>query len=123
MKMTSATSIAAELGVKLSLLLPSALGGLIALYFFEGKTLPDGSIAPTTLMTKVLVVIGGTSLGHYCGPLAVEGFNLTDKSGRLEMGFAILIAALGMAIVANFMKAIRTTDWGSVLESWIKRRS
>lgn len=123
MKVASATAIASELGIKLALLLPAALGGLIALYFFEGKQLPDGSFAPAGNSTKVVVVVCGTGLGLFCGPLVVEAFSLSDKSGRLEMGFAILVAALGMAIVSSVLKAIRTTDWGAVLESWIKRRT
>lgn len=123
MKLASATTVAAELGVKLTLVLPAALGGLIALYFFDGKTLPDGTIQPASPATKAAVVLGGTGLGLFCGPLAVEAFNLTDKSGRLEMGFAILIAALGMAIVANLLKAIRDVKWGDVLASWITRRT
>lgn len=121
MKLT-ATAIAAELGIKLTLVLPAGIGGVIALQFFPGKEMPDGSIVPLTAGGKLAVFVGGTGLGLFCGPLAVEGFNLTDKSGRLEMGFAILIAAGGMALVANALKAIRQTAWGAVLESWVTRR-
>ncbi len=116
---STATSIAADLGVKLTLLLPSVLGGFIALYFWEK---PEQDAGLRLRCRQALVVAGGAGLGLFCGPLAVEAFNLTDKSGRLEMGFAILIAALGMAILANAVKALRSTDWGKAIESWITRR-
>lgn len=113
MKISGIAAAAGELGVKLTLILPSLIGGFIALYFFDEQTRTG----------KVAVVAGGMGLGIFCGPLAVEAFSLSDKNGRLEMGFAILIGALGMAIVANALKAIRGVDWSGVLESWVKRGS
>lgn len=119
MKIESITNTLGALGVKLTLVVPSMVGGFIALYFFD-EPAADGSCARCK---KAAVVLGGTGLGLFCGPLAVEAFSLSDKNGRLEMGFAILIAALGMAIVANALKAIRGVDWSGVLESWVKRGS
>lgn len=119
MKASGLAAAAAELGVKLTLIVPAILGGFIALYFFDEPVKPG----VCERCKKAAVVIGGTALGLFCGPLIVEAFSLSDKNGRLEMGFAILIAALGMAIVANALKAIKGVDWSHVLESWVKRGS
>jgi hypothetical protein len=115
---TSATAFAAELGVKLSLLLPAALGGLIALQFVDDP-LDEQACKPCR---KAVVFVTGTGLGIFCGPLPVAAFNLSDNQGRLEMGFAVIIAAGGLAVLANAVKALRSTNWGAAIESWITRR-
>jgi hypothetical protein len=38
------------------------------------------------------------------------------------MGFAVIIAAGGLAVLANAVKALRSTNWGAAIESWITRR-
>jgi hypothetical protein len=60
---TSATAFAAELGVKLSLLLPAALGGLIALQFVDDP-LDEQACKPCR---KAVVFVTGTGLGIFCG--------------------------------------------------------
>lgn len=114
--------IATGYGVKITLLVPAFIGGLIALYFYDGKKLEDGTIEPPTTKGKIGVVGLGTALGLYIAPLVVDGFGLADSKGRLEIGFAVLIAALGMAVLAAVQRALRETSWGKAIESWITRR-
>lgn len=104
----------AEFGIKVTLVLPSVFGGLIALYFVNGNV--------STLAHRAAVVASGTGLGLFCAPLAVDAFSLPDTGERLEKGFSILIAALGMAILANIIKAGKEVKWSEIIESWFKRK-
>lgn len=118
MKLISWASVAGELGVKLTLLLPAALGGLLALYFYEKGPEADAC----NWCRKAMVVAIGLGIGLYGGPAVVDGFGLNDSKGRLEMGFAVLVPVLVLAVVANVLKGIRSTDWGKAIESWVTRR-
>lgn len=119
MKLSTIIEGLAGLGVKLTLIVPSFFGGLLALYFFDEPAQPG----TCERCKKVTVVLGGAGLGLFCGPALVDAFGLTDKNGRLEIGFALLAGALGMAIVANALKAIRSVNWTAVLEGWVRRGS
>lgn len=106
------------LGLKLGLATPAFFGGLLALHFYDEPPRPGDC----DRCRKVLVVLTGWGLGYFCSPLIVEAFSLTDSKGRLEVGFAVLIAAGGMALLAALLRAVRSVEWAKIIESWTTRR-
>ncbi len=111
-------TIETALGIKLVLLVPASLGALMGLRWIEDPLADKGCSA----CRKATVFVGGIGFGLYGAPAVVDTFELADPSGRLEMAYALLVAALGLAVISNIVRAIRSVDWKAIIESWLTRR-
>lgn len=107
-------------GIKLTMIVPSAIGGLIGLHFYRER-LPDGKFVPIPTWTKARVFAGGTALGIYSGPLAAELLELGHRTGVSE-AMGLFIAIFGLALAAAIFRGITSADFGAIIESWLKRR-
>jgi hypothetical protein len=107
-------------GIKLTMIVPSSIGGLIGLHFYRER-LPDGRFAPIPMWTKVRVFGGGAALGIYSGPLAAELLELGHRTGVSE-AMGLFIAVFGLALTAAIFRGIASIDFGAIAESWLKRR-
>lgn len=112
----------AALGIKLAVLVSSAVGGFLSLRFFEGEQLPDGTCRPLGVGQKWFIAGAGCAMGVYLSGLVVDFFQLTDKTGRVEVGLGLAIAVFGMSLAAAIVKTLRELNLGGVIESWLTRR-
>lgn len=112
----------AAAGIKVGVLVSSAIGGFLSLRFFEGEQLPDGTCKPLPVRQKWAIAGGGTAMGVYLSGLSVEIFELTDKSGRVEVGLGVLIAVFGMSLASAVIEALKGIDFKAIAESWLTRR-
>lgn len=107
-------------GIKATMIVPSAIGGLIGMHFYRER-LPDGSFTTIPTWTKVRVFAGGTALGIYSGPLAAELLELGHRTGVSE-AMGLFIAIFGLALAAAIFRGLASLDVGAIIESWLKRR-
>lgn len=94
----------------------------MSLRFFEGDKLSDGTVKPLSVSEKWTIAVSGSAMGVFLSGFLLDLFDVPDKTGRVETGFALLIALFGMASAASIIKAIREADIKGVIESWTKRR-
>lgn len=111
-------TVLAALGIKLVLLIPAAIGAALAMNSFEDPLADKGCAT----CRKATAFVAGLGLGVYGAPALVDTFELSDPNGRLEMGYAILVAALGLAVIGNIVRALRAVDLKAIIESWVTRR-
>lgn len=119
--MEAVLSALAAVGIKLGVLFSSAVGGFLSLRFFEGDKLPDGTVRPLTVRQKWFIAAAGWAMGIYMAGLTVELFGLTDKTGKVEIGLGLVIAAFGMSLASAINRAIRELNLGPIIESWLRR--
>lgn len=115
-----AAGAAAFAGVKLTMVLPSAIGGLIGMTFYRER-LPDGSFTQIPTWTKVRVFAGGTALGIFSGPAAAELLEVGHRTGIAE-AMGLFIATFGLALAAAIFRGIADLNVKDIAESWLKRR-
>lgn len=101
-----------------AVLAASLIGGIVSLYFFEGKEKQYGTNEPITIKTVALVVVGGTAMGYFLGGGVLQGLELKGTSAKMEAGASLIIAMVGMSAVAKIVKI----DWRGIAESWLKRK-
>lgn len=118
---TVAAALAAA-GIKLGVLVSSAIGGFASLRFFEGEPQPDGSVKPLGTGQKWTIAITGAAMGVYLAPATVEWFSLTDKTGKVEVGLGLLIAFFGMSMGSAVIRALKDINLKAIVESWLQRR-
>lgn len=109
-------------GIKVGLIISSAIGGLASLRFFEGEKLDDGTVRPLTTMQKWSIAGTGAAMGVFLAPATVEWFSLTDKTGKVEVGLGLLIAFFGMSLSSAVIRALKDINFKEIVESWLARR-
>lgn len=112
----------AAAGIKVAVLVSSAVGGFLSLRFFEGEQLPDGTSLPMPLKQKWFIAVSGAAMGVYLSGFTVEFFALTDKTGKIEVGLGLVIAVFGMSLASAVVRALKDLNLGGVIESWFTRR-
>lgn len=105
------------LGIHPIVIVASLVGGIISLYFFDGREKPDGSHEPVGSTQKLVIVLGGTAMGVFCTAIVTEGLELKNASAKLEAGIGLILAAVGMSILAKVLKV----DYQGIVESWLKK--
>jgi hypothetical protein len=104
-------AVLAALGLKLPVVVSSALGGFFSLNFFEVKD-AAGNVVPLPAKKKWTIACGGAVIGMYgAGPilewLVIEAPSLSAKAlFRIEIGLGLALALFGMSVVAAIIKAI-----------------
>jgi hypothetical protein len=99
------------LGLKLPVVISSALGGFVSLNFFEEKD-AAGNVVSIPRRKRWTIAIGGAAIGMYgAGPLLEwlvhEVPGLTVKAqARIEIGVGLFLALFGMSLVAALVKAV-----------------
>lgn len=112
----------AGLGLKAGVLLSSAIGGFLSLRFFDGELQADGTVKPLTATQKWSIAGGGGAMGVYVTPIFIEAFEITDRTGRVEIGLGLVIALFGMSIAARVIETIRKMDLTGFIEGWLPKR-
>ncbi len=112
----------AAVGIKVAVLVSSAVGGFLSLRFFDPQPGPDGQLVAPSALQKWTIAIAGTAMGVYLSGFTIAIFQLTDRTGKLEVGMGVLIGLFGMSLAAAVMKAIRELNLKAIIESWTTRR-
>lgn len=112
----------AAAGIKIGVLVSSSIGGFASLRFFEGETMPDGTVQPLSIGQKWSIAIPGAAMGYFLAPATVEWFSLTDKGGHVEVGLGLLIAFFGMSMASAIGRALKELNLKAILESWLTPR-
>lgn len=100
-------AVLSVLGLKLKIVVASAIGSFISLTFFEGLKFWE----------RFVTFLGGLALGSYTTGVASDLFELTTESA--EVGVAILIAMFGMSLAAAVIKVVKETKWSEIIRARI----
>lgn len=93
-------------GLKFANVLAGAASSFAALRFFDGLGRAD----------RWTTFVGGWAAAAWGGPPLSEWLELPQ---RIEVGMVLLIGFFGMAVAAEAIKVVRTTNWSEVLKSAI----
>lgn len=109
--MSAFEALLAYLGIKIQVLLASTFGGILSMHFWR---IQDAQGAAASLGQRVFVVTTGAGLGVYIGPYSAEFLNSSNKE-RAEVAFGLIVAVVGMAVLANVVKAVRELDLKAII--------
>lgn len=102
--MDSLDALITALGLKVKVVIASAMGAFISLRFFDGLNWWE----------RWTTFLGGCALGSWCTSLVINALGVSE---RLEAPAAIIVGVFGMAVVSAIIKVIKDTDWIGVMKS------
>lgn len=103
-------------GLKLTIVVPAAIGALVALFFFRQQMIGG---APLGLAGSFAVWGGGCAISAYSSEAMVDALDLANKT-RAEPAAAILLALVGMAAAAKVFQMLRDLDLKGIIEHRLK---
>lgn len=103
-------------GLKITIVLPAAIGAAVALFFFRQQMIGG---APLGLAGSFAVWGGGCSISAYSSEAMVDALDLANKA-RAEPAAAILIALVVMAAAAKVFQMLRDIDLKGIIEHRLK---
>lgn len=109
--MEPVTSALSALGLKLSVVVASAVGGFLSLNFFDGLTTRQ----------KWLTAFSGCALGSYLSGLVLWVVQI-PSTHNIEVGMGVVVSLFGMSVAAAIIKAFRSLDVKGIVDSWLRRK-